>query len=212
MSKLGFHSRWINLIMNCVSSVSYSIFINGTPQNWIKPTRGIRQGDPLSPCLFIICAEALTCLLLKAEQSGALSSVPIGRGQVRISHLFFADNNLLFCKANSLEWCNLIHLLRLYEQSSGQILNREKNSIYFSSNTPKDSQRNITHIAGIKATGSFEKYLGLPAFWERTRPNHFKVYLIVLGIVYLIGKQNFCRWLVERYSLKLFFKLLLPTQ
>lgn len=198
--------------MHCVSSVSYSILINGIPQNWIKPTRGIRQGDPLSPYLFIICAEALTYLLLKAEQSGSIFSVPIGRGQLRINHLFFSDNNLLFCKANSLEWTNFIHLLGIYEQSSSQVLNREKTAIFFSSDTPKDIQRNITHITGIKATSSFEKYLGLPAFWERTRPSHFKVYLIVLAIVYLIGKQNFCRWLVGRYSLRLFFKLFLPTQ
>jgi hypothetical protein len=68
MRRLGFVERWIQLIMGCVQSVSYSIIINGSPVGDIHPSRGIRQGDHISPYLFLICAEALSALLQQAEK------------------------------------------------------------------------------------------------------------------------------------------------
>jgi len=66
MVKLGFANKWIDLIMHCVSSVSYSVIINGEAKGNIIPSRGIRQGDPLSPCLFLLCAEGLSVLIHEA--------------------------------------------------------------------------------------------------------------------------------------------------
>ncbi|KAJ0096620.1 hypothetical protein Patl1_27306 [Pistacia atlantica] len=79
---------------------SYSVLINGIPQKPFKPSRGIRQGDPLSPYLFIIGAEALSRLIQDAEDRGDIKGVPMGRSRMRISHLFYADDCLLFCKEN----------------------------------------------------------------------------------------------------------------
>lgn len=112
-SRMGFHNQWIKLIMNSVSIVSYYILINGAPQPSFKPTRDIRKGNPLSPYLFILCVEALSCLLNIAEVTGCLSNVTIGRGPMHINHLFFVDNSLLFCKANSLEWSEMIYVMSL---------------------------------------------------------------------------------------------------
>ena len=61
--KLGFDQRWVKLAMEIVTTTSYSVFINGEPKGWITQTRGIRQGDPLSPYLFLLCAEGLSALL-----------------------------------------------------------------------------------------------------------------------------------------------------
>ena len=69
MFKMGFHVKWIAIMMRCVSSVSYSIKINGRPQSHINPTRELRQGDPLSLYLFLICAEGLSTLLKKSEKA-----------------------------------------------------------------------------------------------------------------------------------------------
>ena len=174
MRKMGFAQKWIKVVMKCISSVSYALIINGLPQQVFFPTRGIRQGDPLSPYLFIMCAEALSCLLYSAEALGAISGIPIGRNQLHINHIFFADDSLLFCKANPLEWSRLIHVLEVYELASGQRLNKKKTSIYFSKNTNQEVKEIIVQIAGIQATQPYEKYLGLPALVGRSRSKGFK--------------------------------------
>ena len=65
---MGFHDKWISLIMMCVTTVSYSVLINGDPKGKITPSRGLRQGDPISPYLFLICAEGLSAMLKKEER------------------------------------------------------------------------------------------------------------------------------------------------
>jgi exonuclease III len=67
MTKLGFATRWIKMVMECIRTVKYSIVVNGNPVGNIIPTRGLKQGDPLSPYLFILCAEALSCMLTHVE-------------------------------------------------------------------------------------------------------------------------------------------------
>ncbi|XP_042988623.1 uncharacterized protein LOC122316153 [Carya illinoinensis] len=109
----------------------------------------------------------LNCIS-SAEAVGSLSSVPIGKGPQRVSHLFFADDSMIFCKSNSLEWSRLMRILSIYERASGQVLNKEKSSIFFSKNTPLDNQHFILSIVGVKSTGSFDKYLGLPAMVGRS--------------------------------------------
>jgi hypothetical protein len=81
MSKIGFTDRWVQLLMTCVRIVLYSIIINGQPHGHIQPTWGIRQGDPLSPYFFILCAEGLSTLLNKVEQEWGITGVPITRGE-----------------------------------------------------------------------------------------------------------------------------------
>ena len=103
MRKLGFNEKWINLVMMCISSVSYFVIINGDTYGNIVPSRGLRQGDPLSPYLFLLCVKGLSALLHEAARNQHLSGISISRGCPKITHLFFADDSLLFCKANSEE-------------------------------------------------------------------------------------------------------------
>jgi hypothetical protein len=172
LRKLGFADPWVNLLMKCVRTVTYSILINGRPYGRIVPSRGLRQGDPLSPYLFILCAEALSSLIRSSERDGGIIGVPISRGGTRIHHLFFADDSLLFCKANLREWRHIEEILERYERALGQI-NREKTSIFFSKNTSLEAKEGILSRVGAGHIQHFERYLGLPALIGRSRISSF---------------------------------------
>jgi hypothetical protein len=130
MLRLGFAPRWVELIMKCVSTVTYSIIVNGQPAGLIEPTRGLRQGDPLSPYLFLLCAEVLSSQFQQAERVGLLRGVPTSSKGPRLNHLFFADDCLLFCKASVSEWQILTGILDEYEKALGQRLNKDKTSVF----------------------------------------------------------------------------------
>ena len=103
MEHMSFHERWINLIMHCITTVTYSVLINGVAFGSIIPTRELRQGDPLSPYLFLLCADRFSALINEAARNKLLNGVLICRGCPMVTHLLFADNNLLFCKASRQE-------------------------------------------------------------------------------------------------------------
>ena len=148
MEKLGFSSRWVNLVMKCITSVSYSVIINGVACGNIVPTRGLRQGDPLSPTLFLICTEGLSALINEATRNQRLTGISICRGSPSVTHLLFADDSILFCKASAGECRELKVLLQKYEDASGQKINIDKSSIFFSPNTALEVREEIFATLG----------------------------------------------------------------
>ena len=96
MDKLGFPANYVQLVMKCISSATFSVLVNGQPTRCFRPSRGLRQGDPLSPFLFVLCAEGLSTLIRDAERKKLIHGAKIGRRVAPISHLFFADDSLLF--------------------------------------------------------------------------------------------------------------------
>ncbi|KAG7569427.1 Reverse transcriptase domain [Arabidopsis thaliana x Arabidopsis arenosa] len=159
---LGFDKKWISWIMGCVTSVTYSVLINGQPYGFIKPERGIRQGDPLSPFLFVLCTEALIHLLNQAKQEGKVVGIQFNNAGPSINHLLFADDTLLMCKASKEECEEILLCLAKYEKLSGQMINLDKSAITFGANVQSDIKKWIQLKSGIKVEGGTGKYLGLP--------------------------------------------------
>ena len=147
MLHLGFAGSFVATIMSCIKSVSYSVLLNGVPSRTIKPSRGLRQGDSLSPYLFLLCAMGLQGLLHKAESDGTIRGVSICRNGPRVSHLFFADDSVLFYRAKEFECQEILHILSVYERGSGQKINRDKTNIFFSSKySPRYPSQNSTLV------------------------------------------------------------------
>lgn len=149
----GFHPTWIQWIMQCVTSVSYSFLVNGAPRGRIIPQRGIRQGDPLSPYIFILCSELLSGLCRKAQSTGALLGIRVANGSPRVNHLLFADDTMFFCKASVKSCAALKSILQKYESASGQRINVQKSSISFSRKASQDQRSKAKLALGIDKEG-----------------------------------------------------------
>lgn len=162
MKRMGFHQHWIKLVMECIKTVTYSYLINDSVYGAVKPNRGIRQGDPLSPYMFILCGEVLSGLCKAAEMEGNLKGLRVARGSPRINHLLFADDTMFFCLSTPESCQALKEVLLEYELASGQKINKDKSSITFSTKTPKERREQAKTIMEIPKEGGVGKYLGLP--------------------------------------------------
>lgn len=169
LAQFGFANNWIDLIMECITSVQFSLLINGKPQPPFKPLRGLRQGDPLSPYIFILCMEPLIRKLNMLasntrNQVGILSS-PCG---IRVSNLMFADDCLIFSKANTTAARHILKTLDSFSKASGEQINYHKSTIYFSNNVPNACRFNLSCILSIQHKATIGKYLGIHnvVFWK----------------------------------------------
>ena len=161
MSTMGFSSKWITWVTQCISTVSYNILINGTTSKTITPTRGIRQGDPLSPYLFLFCANILSCALINQEQIGNLKGLKIGRSAPPLSHLLFVDDSFIFFKIDKNTPTIIQQNLAWYCCLSGQSINLEKSELFCSPNLPLRQQNNLALQLGVKLVDKLGRYLGI---------------------------------------------------
>lgn len=173
MRRMGFSEQWIGLILRCVDSVTYSFKINDAILGSVRPTRGLRQGDPLSPYLFVLCAQGLSSLITRSVRENFIRGICIARGAPIVSHLFFADDNLVFFKATQSDCENLKNCLVQYERASGQMINYDKSAITFSTNTPSPVKESIRLHLNMSVCQGHDVYLGLPTFSLRSKRIQF---------------------------------------
>lgn len=146
--------------MGTIRRSSCSLLWNGEVTNSIRPSRGIKQGDPLPPCLFVSCMERLSCWILSKVEQGAWKPLKASRSGVRISYICFADDLLLFTEAAS-NWINCTKEgLVSFCAALRQKINFAKSIIYFSPNIPKGIAKNPSENLGIPRTREMGRYLG----------------------------------------------------
>ena len=162
------------IIMSCVTSMSTSILVNGGALEKFEPTRGIRQGDPLSPYIFILCMEYLGHLIEQKCVSGGWTPLKASKNNVGFSNLLFADDIILFSKADAIGCEAISDVLEKFCRESGQKISHDKSRIYFSPNVSDELKEEISERLGVRETNNIGKYLGFPLKHRRVPRNPYK--------------------------------------
>ena len=173
MLKMGFRTEWLDLVMRCVKSALFSFLVNGSPSGYVLPSKGIRQGDPISPYLFLFCSEGLIGLLTKAVECASLRGYRLCAQTPIISHLLFINDIIIFCGADNDQASVLKHILVKYEQALGRLINFVKTDVSFSKGVSAERRNQITLLLDIQEVLSHYKYLGALTFVGRSRKEPF---------------------------------------
>ncbi|VFQ76036.1 unnamed protein product [Cuscuta campestris] len=161
LNKLGFSTHAQNLLMANLKSTFLSILINGSPKGYFQMKRGVKQGDPLSPLLFIIAGEGLSRALNLSMKSSYITNYNTGRDMM-ISHLAFADDIIIFYNGECRNIYKLKHILNMYMEASGQQINYEKSKFYCGNKLGRSAISKIEGFLGMKHDKLPFKYLGAP--------------------------------------------------
>ncbi|KAL0457145.1 UNVERIFIED_CONTAM: putative mitochondrial protein [Sesamum latifolium] len=145
----------------------------GTQFGRIVPEWGLRQGDPISPYLFLLCTESFSSLLQRAEADGHIRGVSICRRAPSISHLLFTDDTLIFSRASQADSRAILAVLDTYRRASEQEINLQKSSVGFSRNTPREVRLQLAVDLNIRVKNRMELYLGLPSKVARSKRDLF---------------------------------------
>lgn len=124
--KFGFPSKWCLWIKECLRTAAVSVLVNGSSTGEFKMEKGLRQGDPLSPFLFILVVEGLNVIFNRAKERGIIKGISVAANGPNLTHLQFADDTIVFCNASLDELMNVKKLLSFFEAVSGLKINFQK--------------------------------------------------------------------------------------
>ena len=163
LQKMGFGSKWLGWMWSCLSSAKFSVLVNGVPAGFFPSTKGLRQGDPLSPYLFVMGMEVLDVLIRRAVEGGFLSRCSIrggSRSTLNISHLFFTDDTIVLCEASKEHLTHLSWILLWFEAASSLRINLDKSEIIPVGEV--DEIEELVVELGCRVGSLPSQYLGLP--------------------------------------------------
>lgn len=149
--------------------MSYAFQINGFHSETIIPQRGLRQGDPLSPYLFILAFDTLSRLLNSAQQSFLISEIKLAKKAPCLTHLLFADDALLFGVSNAAEMYQIVNILNTFTAASGQKINLSKSGLICAAGASNVTKNLLASIIQVPIWESPGNYLGIPAQWGRAK-------------------------------------------
>ncbi|XP_019178992.1 PREDICTED: uncharacterized protein LOC109174182 [Ipomoea nil] len=169
----GFNEIWVTLIMSCISTSRLAIIWNGERLDYFRPKRGIRQGDAMSPAIFVMCMERLSHLICSEVAERVWKGIQLAPDGPVLSHLCFADDMVLFTEASIAQVDIVQRCLDSFCTASGQKISLSKSQVYFSKNTDPGAAAAITHKLGIEATSDMGRYLGVPSIHGRVTCNTY---------------------------------------
>ena len=172
---MNFPAPIIQLIHQCISTVQYQVLFNGNLSSPFLPSQGIRQGDPLSPFLFILAANVLSCSIHQLELEHKWKGIKISSNSNPISHLLYADDSLFFFEANQDSVQLVKSTLTQFCKWSGQDINHSKSNLIFSPNISNRDKLSYSELLGVKFIQRLGKYLGTwvdPGRSKRLIHNH----------------------------------------
>ena len=174
MLKIGLPEQWVHLAMETVQTASYSILINGEANGFITPSRGIKQGEPLSPYLFLLCVEGLSSLIQRAMENQQLRGVLSCNGgsrshtcYLRMAAYYFVRQQLLNVETCFTYWS----LMRKHRVKP---LIDKKTTLFFSPNTRQQVKEDIQNMLGAQIMTNCERYLGLPMVGGKSKVSTFR--------------------------------------
>ncbi|XP_075084826.1 uncharacterized protein LOC107774618 [Nicotiana tabacum] len=171
LRKMGFPEHFINMVWNLMSNNWYSVLVNGQSSGFFKSTMGVKQGDPLSPALFILSAEVLSRSLNKLFEDKSFVGFGMPKWSDPLNHLAYADDTIIFASAHPPSLSKIMEVVGNYEKISGHMINKDKSSYYMYS---KVANQAVGAITGF-ARGKFPfTYLGYPIFYTRRRKDYYK--------------------------------------
>lgn len=157
---LNFPPNWVNIIRSCISSVQHSVLFNGGTTDFFSPGCGIRQGDPLSPYLFIICMEIFSAFIHKEVAGGSWK--PFKVKSFSVSHLFYADDIILFVKNDPTSLAAAYRALNSFVSCSGLSINSQKSFLWMSKNSSPADVSAAQSVFQLRVASSPGNYLGFP--------------------------------------------------
>ncbi|XP_056698604.1 uncharacterized protein [Spinacia oleracea] len=177
LQEFGFPPYWVHIIRQCITTVSYQVLVNGEPTRSFNPKCGMRQGDPLSPYLFVLCMEVFSALMRRSENDHLIQGISVCRGAPLVSQLFFADDSLLFFRVSPEVCDQVLSVLAEFSSLSGQVINYQKSFVKFSPNTPQDYRDYLASSLRLGQRPSLGPYLGVPVDIARKLANFSTLHL-----------------------------------
>ncbi|XP_019167697.1 PREDICTED: uncharacterized protein LOC109163410 [Ipomoea nil] len=169
----GFPQNLISLIMFSVRESSISLLWNGEKLAPFQPGRGLRQGDPLAPYLFILAMERLSWDIQEKVRVKNWKPITLSRGGTGVSHLFFAEDLMLFAEASEDQGRMIMNCLKKFSGKSGLNINVSKSNIFCSPNTNSEIKRGLKNLTGISVSDNLGTYLGIPILHKRVSKHTF---------------------------------------